>query len=537
MRKTPLQVSEITAEAPEAEYEKFSLALEEVTDELSLLQKQASGDSDAALIEVQIFMAMDPDFIDRVRYFIIEKNLSAAHAVMKASEAFSASLIALGDEHFRERAHDIKDVSERIIMKLTGKRRGKTVLPPDSILVAEELLPSSLISLNRENLRGIILEEGGATSHVALLAKSYGIALFMNVKDALDLINDGDDIVLSGKIYINPDDTVYSEQAEDPSLYLPPAMTRDGKRIRIYANIDSEESVRQALEMNAEGVGLFRTEFLLLGDRIGYDEMASAELYRRLSLAFDGPVTVRTYDVGYDKMVHESIHPEKNPALGVRGIRYCMAHKELFRTQLRAVLRASVPKKNLRLMFPMISSPDELDDVLAFLDEVKKELSLENIPYDENIKVGTMIEVPSAALMSDALAQKCDFFSIGTNDLMQYTIAVDRAGEKLSYLTGSMHPAVARLIAYVCRNASDAGIETCVCGEAAGDARLTAVLTGLGPDSLSMAPLSISSVVKAVRKTDGKRAALYAGRLLHAGSIRESEILTEESNAETGDSK
>lgn len=537
MRKTPLQVSEITAEAPEAEYEKFSLALEQVTDELSLLQKQAECENDAALLEVQIFMAMDPDFIDRVRYFIIEKNLSAAHAVKMAAEAFSASLTALGNEHFSERVHDIKDVAERIIMRLTGTRREKTVLPPDSVLVAEELLPSGLIALNRENLRGIVLEQGGATSHVALLAKSYGIALFMNAKDALELISDGDDILLSGKIYVNPDASAPSECDEDLSAFLPPAYTNDGKRIRIYANVDSWESVEQALSMKAEGIGLFRTEFLLMGDGPGRDEEASFELYSRISKAFDGPVTVRTYDVGYDKMVHEGEKPEKNPALGVRGIRFCMSHRELFRTQLRALLRASASKGNIRVMFPMISSPDELDGVLDFFDEVKRELASEGIPYDENIKVGTMIEVPSAAIMSDVLAKKCDFFSIGTNDLMQYTIAVDRASEKLSYLAPPLHPAVARLIAMVVRSASEAGIETCVCGEAAGDERLIPILTGLGLNALSMASVSIPSVVRAVRKTDIGKASLIAGKVLHAGSIKETETLTEESNAETGDRK
>ncbi|MGN0906967.1 MAG: putative PEP-binding protein, partial [Bullifex sp.] len=283
--------------------------------------------------------------------------------------------------------------------------------------------------------------------------------------------------------------------------------------------------------------GLFRTEFLLIGDGTGYDEEASCELYRRVSLAFDGPVTIRTYDVGADKMVNDGGSPDRNPALGVRGIRFCMANKDLFRIQLRAVLRASAAKGNIRIMFPMISSPDEFDDALGFLECIKDELKAEKIPFDENLKVGSMIEVPSAAIMSDELARKCDFFSIGTNDLMQYTIAVDRTSEKLSYLTPPLHPAIARLVAMVCRNASGAGIETCICGEDAGSARLVPILTGLGPDSLSMAPLCIPSVVKAVRNTDSRKAFQYARKVLHAGSVKETEILTEESNAETGDSK
>ncbi len=486
----------------------------------------------SALAEVQKSMLRDPELENNVVALIKDSLYSAAWAVESAIDSFAAILSAADSEYFQERALDFKDVKDRLIASILGLEE-ELSLPYPAIIVADYLMPSEVLNVPVGNIKGIALKYSGKTSHVAILAHAASIPAVFSLSD-IDEIKDGDVIVLDGErgeVIVEPSEDVlnraikrHEAQEEERerlhALKSLPAVTKDGREIKLYANVGDEEGVKSALDEGANGIGLFRSEILLMNKAYTSDYNKRAEVYKNTALKFKdiGSVTIRTYDVGGDKTIENVGKDEENPFLGLRSIRYCLANKAFFKEQIKAILSASATR-NVRIMFPLITGVEELDEALLFLDSVKRELDEESIPYDKSIKVGTMIEVPSAALTSYAIARKVDFMSIGTNDLIQYTIAVDRGNEKVSYLYDPLHPALLGLLKMVLENGRKAGIEVSICGEMAGDVSYIPLLVGLGFEKLSMAPSSILEAKAVIRGLDYERARELAEKALKLDTI------------------
>ncbi len=486
----------------------------------------------SALAEVQKSMLRDPELENNVVALIKDSLYSAAWAVESAIDSFAAILSAADSEYFQERALDFKDVKDRLIASILGLEE-ELSLPYPAIIVADYLMPSEVLNVPVGNIKGIALKYSGKTSHVAILAHAASIPAVFSLSD-IDEIKDGDVIVLDGErgeVIVEPSEDVlnraikrHEAQEEERerlhALKSLPAVTKDGREIKLYANVGDEEGVKSALDEGADGIGLFRSEILLMNKAYTSDYNKRAEVYKNTALKFKdiGSVTIRTYDVGGDKTIENVGKDEENPFLGLRSIRYCLANKAFFKEQIKAILSASATR-NVRIMFPLITGVEELDEALLFLDSVKRELDEESIPYDKSIKVGTMIEVPSAALTSYAIARKVDFMSIGTNDLIQYTIAVDRGNEKVSYLYDPLHPALLGLLKMVLENGRKAGIEVSICGEMAGDVSYIPLLVGLGFEKLSMAPSSILEAKAVIRGLDYERARELAEKALKLDTI------------------
>lgn len=486
----------------------------------------------SALAEVQKSMLKDPELEINVENLIRDSLYSAAWAVESAIDSFISILSAADSEYFQERALDLKDVKERLIASILGLEEELTMSSP-AIIVADYLMPSEILNVPTENIKGIALKYSGKTSHVAILAHAASIPAVFSLEN-IDEIKDGDVIVLDGErgeVIVDPSDDVLNraikrheaqeeEREQLHTIKSLPAVTKDGREIKLYANVGDEEGVKSALCEGADGIGLFRSEILLMNKAYTTDYNKRAEVYKNSALKFKdiGSVTIRTYDVGGDKTIENVGKDEENPFLGLRSIRYCLANKPFFKEQIKAILSASV-SKNVRIMFPLITGVEELDEALEFLESVKKELDEEKISYDKNIKVGTMIEVPSAALTSYSIAKKVDFMSIGTNDLIQYTIAVDRGNEKVSYLYEPLHPALLGLLKLVLENGRKAGIEVSICGEMAGDVSYIPLLVGLGFEKLSMAPSSILEAKSVIRSLDYERAKALADKALSLDTI------------------
>jgi phosphotransferase system enzyme I (PtsI) len=412
-------------------------------------------------------------------------------------------------------------------------------LEQECILVCHDLLPSDAISMDKVRVQAIAMDAGGKTSHTAILARAFEIPAVLGLGSILASVKDNEVVIVDGNkgvVIVDPDDETIQlytslqkirakREVQLMGLSDLPAETRDGKLILLKANIEIPEEVDAAINHGADGIGLFRSEFLFLRNRNGLpDEEEQFEAYRHVLTAMgERPVTIRTLDIGGDKMLKTMNGPlinEKNPILGWRAIRFCLAHEDIFRTQLRALLRASVHGK-LRIMFPLISGLEELVQSLTILEEVKSALRREKQPFVEDITVGIMIEVPSAALISDILARKSAFFSIGTNDLIQYTVAVDRGNEHTAYLYDPLHPGVLRFLKMIVENGHACGLPVGMCGEMAGDPLYTLVLLGLGLDELSMSALGIPEVKRIIRSTTLAAAEEFVGRLMRLTSSSE----------------
>ncbi len=507
--------------------------MKEIREEMA---KSPSPDA-LAILESQLFMIDDPDFRGRVEGYIREGHRRAAWAVESAEGEIVEALSRLRSDSFRERISDIEDVSSRLIASITRSGHGGPVIQDSSVLIADYLLPSEFLSLDLSLVKAIVLEKGGLTSHVAILSRAEGVPCLTSASSATRLVRKGSLVAFDGDegaIYIDPDDEVLeriraglSGSADtDTSL---PAITLDGVEIAVEANIEDARSIEAVKRSGASGIGLFRTEFLLMGGH-GSDQVYSQVAEKMKGC---GDVCFRTYDIGGDKMVDGISENEENPVLGYRAVRLCMDRKDIFRPQLKAILKASV-FGNVRIMFPMISGAGELDEVLSLFEDVKRECRSEGIAFDENIKVGIMIEVPSAAITADILARKVDFFSVGTNDLVQYTLAVDRGNEKIAHLYNRLHPAVLRLLKMTADAADEAGIELGICGEMAGDEMVTPLLVGLGYRNLSMNISSMARVKRLIRNISLADAQALAKRALNMTSYREISNLMEYFHAEIG---
>lgn len=526
----------------DAELARFAGAVERAVCEIQKLKNDSLPtltNDEVTLLDTHLLMLTDPELSDRVDAGLRGTLLNVEAVISSVMRELISKLSASPDEYLRERASDFHDVSKRILGQLLEKsRKDLSTLEEDVILVCHDLLPSDAIGMDKLRIKGIAMDVGGKTSHTAILARAFEIPAVLGTGQISKLASDGDYMIVdgtAGEIVLKPDSgtvTSYEQKSRRiqkigiqlMKLGELPAETSDGKLIKLKANIELPDEVEAAIGHGADGIGLYRSEFLFIRPGSLPDEEEQFRAYKYVVEAMNKkPVTIRTLDLGGDKLRNAAEigigngtgvgAGEKNPILGWRAIRYCLAHPRLFKTQLRALYRASV-YGNLRIMFPMISGMAELDQVIALARETREELEREGVPMAANVPLGIMIEVPSAALISDLLARKSHFFSIGTNDLIQYTIAVDRGNEHTAYLYDPLHPAVLRLVRTVIENAHREGIFAGMCGEMAGDPLYSLLLLGLGLDEFSMSSFGIPLVKQIIRNSSVAQAEEFVGSLM-----------------------
>lgn len=522
------------------QYQRFMQAVKRASEDLVALRDGPSRSArDRALLDAHLLMLDDVDFLSRMNSDLGEKLTNVEWLLVQYAEELAARIGASEDEYMRERAADVRDVTQRVMNHLLHRERiSLQDIVEDAILVGHNLLPSDALMLNPGVIRGLALDMGGKTSHTAIIARAFGIPAVLGLRDASRSVSPGDPIIVDGHagiVVVDPDAETsaryygmrsswlkHEEDLDDLSSL--PAVTPDGRRVRMDANIEVPGELDAVLLHGAEGIGLFRSEFLYLSAKGEPSEAEQTAVYSEVLRRMKGrPVTIRTFDLGGDKSLPGStMREEENPILGWRAIRYCLANPRLFKTQLRALLRSSV-HGDLRIMVPMISGGEELERAREMLDVARRELTAEGVEISPRVPLGIMIEIPSAALTSDVLARKVDFFSIGTNDLMQYTLAVDRSNEKIAYLYEPFHLGVLRLLRLIIDNAHEAGIPVGLCGELAADPGAALVLMGMGVDELSMGPFSIAEVKRVIRGFSAVEAAALVESLMAKKTPREAE--------------
>ncbi|HHX92072.1 MAG TPA: phosphoenolpyruvate--protein phosphotransferase [Clostridiales bacterium] len=529
-----------TARNVDAELARIEEAVTQAIADLQALRAQTEarlGANEAAIFDAHRMMLEDPEFRSAIDARIREEGAGAEAAVQNTADQYIALFDAIDDEYLKARAGDVRDIASRLLRLLTSGAQDTAVLPNQvthplfgqTILIAEELSPSDTVSLDPVNVAGIATVRGGATSHAAILAKSLGIPAIAGAADLLQQARFEDTVIIDGDAGIailrpSPETTaLYENRQEEQRRILrelesqkgQPSVTLDGCAIELFGNIGSPSDVQAVLENGGEGVGLFRTEFLFMERSRPPTEDEQYDAYRQVAEAFgEKPVTVRTLDAGGDKeLPYLDLPTEDNPFLGLRAIRLCLAHPNLFETQIRAILRAGV-HGNLRMMLPMINTVDEVRQAKAIIDKVKGDLKRDGVSFCADVPLGIMIETPAAALHADALAEEVEFFSIGTNDLIQYTLACDRGNPDTASLYTPYHPAVLSLISASIQSANRAGIPVGLCGEAASDEKLIPVFLAIGIDSLSMAAGFIPRTRAAIRRSRCEQPEGYIEALL-----------------------
>lgn len=500
---------------------RFHKACEDADAELEALYNKALheiGESNAAIFEIHRMMLEDGDFIESIEGIIKNEGVNAEYAVGVTADNFAEMFSGMDDEYMKARAADVRDISERIINVLQNSTKSETKSDVPAIILAEDLAPSETVQLDKSKVLAFVTRQGSANSHTAILARTMNIPAVVNCN--IEDIDKYDTVMaavdgFTGTVYIDPDsetlDKMQKKKAEDEkrksllaSLKGKENITLDGKKIKVYANIGGLSDLAAVLENDAGGIGLFRSEFLYLEKDNFPSEEEQFAVYKRVAQTMAGKqVIIRTMDIGADKKIgYFNLDEEENPALGYRAIRICLDRTDVFKTQLRAIMRAAA-YGNIAVMYPMIISVDEVLQIKRIAEEVKAELKQQEIPYGE-ISQGIMIETPAAAIISDMLAKEVDFFSIGTNDLSQYTLAVDRQNQKLEKVFDPHHPAILRLIEMVVKNAHDNGIWAGICGELGADTELTETFLKMGVDELSVSPPYVLPIRKIIINSSAK---------------------------------
>jgi phosphotransferase system enzyme I (PtsI) len=528
----------------EKEIQRFQAAVERAEADLSKIKAKIAGEfsEHAYILDTHLLILRDRVLFDETVRIIREHQVNAEWALKQALEQAQRLFSKIDDEYIRSRISDVDYVATRVLRNLTGRTpESIATIKERVIIVAEDLSPADTIQLQIEMTLAFVTNMGGKTSHTAIIARSLDIPAVVGLERVTEEVRSGDILIvdgMAGKVIVEPDDELlnyYYERQYQLETYRKelarcaklPAETEDGYHIRVEANIELPEEVVAVLDNGAEGIGLYRTEYLYLNREAPPDEETLYWTYREVAeIVYPETVTIRTLDLGPDKFsFHRQRTRESNPALGLRAIRLCLREEELFRTQLRAILRASGAMRNVRIMFPMISGVSELRAARKILDEVRESLVRQGITIDDELKIGIMIEIPSAVTIADQLAREVDFFSVGTNDLVQYALAIDRVNEHVSHLYEPLHPAILRMIKQVVEAGHQAGIPTSLCGEMAGEALYIPILLGLELDSLSMNPLAIPRVKKIIRSASLEECKIYLREVLDlptAAEINES---------------
>lgn len=500
-------VSRVKIKDTEAEVDKFNEAVEkfiqetnELVDKLS--QKLNGDDKNALVLKNQEYLIRDPEFTSGVISAITNDKLNAEAAVEDTCEMLKNIFLSFNNDTMTQRVADIEDMKQRLIAIMEGQKHiDLTKLSDNTVIIADEIHPSMTANMDTEHIAGIISEKGGDTSHASILARALEIPAVLSVKDICSKIAEGEEVIVDGaygEVFVNPTPITlkiynkkkkaYDERVKELKKYIDKqTVTRDGRKVMLAANIGNADEAAKAVKAGAEGVGLFRTEFLFMNKQALPTEEEQYNEYKKAAVVLDGrQLTIRTLDIGGDKDIpYMGLTKELNPFLGYRAIRFCLDRVDIFTTQLRAVLRASA-YGNIRIMIPMITSVTEVQAVKKIINGICRDLDKKDIKYDKDIKIGVMIETPAAAIMADVLAHEVDFFSIGTNDLTQYTLAVDRGNENVAYLYSALNPAVIRSIKHIIECAHNAGIEAGMCGEAAADERMIPLLLNFGLDEFSV---------------------------------------------------
>ncbi|ENY93306.1 phosphoenolpyruvate-protein phosphotransferase [Hungatella hathewayi 12489931] len=518
VEETELVIKKETISDAAAEKERFHAALNQAMEETDALAKDLAtrvGEKEAEILNGHLMLLSDPMLTGEIENTIAGENACSEYAIESVCNMYADMFASMGDELMQQRATDMRDIKTRMQKILLGVSSVDIAsLPAGSIIVAKDLTPSMTAGINPDNVCGIVTELGGKTSHSAILARALEIPAVVAVEGFLNNVKDGDTVVLDGSegiVFVNPEETITAEYETKRTAYLKekkeldqyigkPTVTKDGVTIELVANIGKPEDVDKVLQYDAEGIGLFRTEFLFMDRNSMPTEDEQFEAYQKVAIAMNGkPVIIRTLDIGGDKEIpYMGLKKDENPFLGYRAIRFCLDRREdVYRPQLRALLRASA-FGNIKIMVPMVTCLEEFREAKAMIEEVKAELDLKGIAYKRDIQVGIMVETAAASLMADAFAKEVDFFSIGTNDLTQYTMSVDRGNDKVSYLYSPLNPAVLRSIRHIIQCGRKEGIMVGMCGEAASDPLMIPLLLAFGLNEFSMSASAVLNARKLI---------------------------------------
>ncbi|MDA8123167.1 MAG: phosphoenolpyruvate--protein phosphotransferase [Deltaproteobacteria bacterium] len=531
--------STVPREKVEEEVTAFLRAVSRSRDQISAIREGVKDQSSEhyQILSVHLALLEDSMLVDQTVRLIRENQFKADWAFNKVLQNLLETFHRIEDQYLRERGHDLRQIGHRVLENLAGRAVDSVASIRDPVIViAHDLSPADTAQILKSPVLGFATDVGSKTSHTAITARSLGIPAVVGLERVTDEHSEHEEVILDGEegiVILRPTPETVLEYTEKQKLYLHrirelarfarlPAVTRDGRILRLHANIEFPEEADAALRRGAEGIGLYRTEFLFLNRKDLPSEEEQYQTYRRVAEKFvRRPVTIRTFDLGGDKFASQiDLAEEMNPAMGLRAIRFCLKEKDIFKQQIRAILRAS-SHGMVRMMFPMISGVAELRSALAVVDEAKAELRKKRVAFNKEIPIGIMVEIPSAAMVADLLAKEADFFSIGTNDLIQYALAIDRVNEHVSYLYEPLHPAILRLIRRIVEGAHDARIPVSMCGEMAGEPFYAIVLLGLGMDELSMNATSIPLVKRILRKSVAYEAKEFVGGLLLHGTAAE----------------
>lgn len=543
VEETELIIKRETAADPEAEKARFQTALKQTMEETESLAKDLAtrvGEKEAEILNGHVMLLSDPMLISEIESTISGEGVNSEFAIETVCNNYADLFASMGDELMQQRATDMRDIKTRMQKILLGVSSADiSALPAGSILVAKDLTPSMTAGINPAHVTGIVTELGGKTSHSAILARALEIPAVVALEGFLKEVKDGDDVVLDGSegtVFVNPDEEVRNQYAAKREAFLKekkeleqyigkPTVTEDGVTVELAANIGKPEDVDKVLQYDGEGIGLFRTEFLFMDRSCMPTEEEQFEAYQKVALAMNGkPVIIRTLDIGGDKEIpYMGLKKDENPFLGYRAIRFCLDRREdVYKPQLRALLRASA-FGNIRIMVPMVTCLEEFREAKALIEELKKDLDEKNIAYKKDIQVGIMVETAAASLMADVFAKEVDFFSIGTNDLTQYTMSVDRGNDKVSYLYSPLNPAVLRSIRHIIQCGRKEGIMVGMCGEAASDPMMIPLLLAFGLNEFSMSASAILNARKLITGYSIEKLQSVAEKVLTFATTKEVE--------------